>query len=313
MTYPYTLPDLEARFLPPSNWESNTFKNPETDHDIYYNFCLVPNAKGTIIALPGLSEFGEKYIETAHFFNNHDYNFYVIDWAYQGRSTRLKDNPHKRFSDGYESDLSDLHYLLSNIIKFNSPLYMLGHSMGGHIGLRYLHQCPDIINAAAFSAPMLGISDLKHTAKILTFLLPKLKFLFKKYIPGGKDWSEDSRINFKNDIFSNDKIRDKIHNAWSKTNPALQIGNVTFKWVYESLKSINFLNAPHVLSSISSPVLMAYADEEEIVMNDAIINASKVMPNAKLLCLENSKHEILMETDKVRAKFLNETLALFNL
>lgn len=312
MPYQFSLPTLETRFLPPLNWEPSNFKNPETGHIIHYSFCLVANPKGTVIALPGLSEFGEKYIETARFFNNEGYNFYVIDWAYQGRSTRFANNPHKRHSDGYENDLSDLHYLISNIAELNQPLYLLGHSMGAHIGLRYLHQHPNIINAASFSAPMLGITDLKYVSKALLFLLPKLHFLSKKYIPRGSDWSEDKRVNLKNNVFSHDKTRDKIHNAWSKTNPDLQVGNATIKWVYESLKSINFLKTQNILSAIKTPSLMAYADKEEIVSNEEIIKASHIMPYSTILPLSPSKHEILMETDAVRDKFLLETLKIFN-
>lgn len=162
MSYPYTLPDFEERFLPSENWEVDNFINPETDHKIYYSQALIKAPKGSVICLPGLSEFSEKYIETAKFFNVQGYNFFVIDWAFQGRSTRLDSNPNKRHSHGYETDVSDIDYFLTKVIKTNTDLYMLAHSMGGHIGLRYLATHNHNFKAASFSTPMLGIKSLRY-------------------------------------------------------------------------------------------------------------------------------------------------------
>lgn len=312
MAYPYTIPDLEDRFLPPDNWHCDEFTNPETGHNIHYASLQAPmNIKGTVCALPGLSEFTEKYIETAKFFTNHGYDFHVIDWAYQGRSSRLKRNPHKRHSDSYNTDISDLHFFIKNIIKPEIPLFMLGHSMGGNIGLRYIDQHPSVFKAAAFSAPMLGIEDLKKYYPLIKIILSILrKFLGESYVPGGKNWHKEARNSDGTDIFSNDKIRDSIHNIWCLSNPELQVGNPTFLWLWESLKSINTIETS--TSNINIPVLFALADKERLVDNNAIRKISSVLKNSKLLELKNCKHEILMETDEVRDVFLKKTLDLFN-
>ena len=304
-------PNLENRFLPPDNWQEEYFVNPETGHSVRYQFLLPATApRAIVIALPGLSEYGEKYIETARFFLDRQIGFYVIDWAYQGKSTRLKENPHKRHSDGYESDISDLHFLITNKINVTSPLFMLGHSMGGNIGLRYLIQYPETFKVAAFSAPMLGIYDLRHFYSPVKWLLHVLKPLYKHYIPGGKDWHESARSSDGNDIFSSDPVRDQVHNAWCLANTSLQVGNPTFKWLYESLKSINILKQT---KAIKTSTLFAYAGNEKLVDNDAIIKLSQNLENSKLLSLPDSNHEILMERDSIRDKFLEETLQIFSL
>ena len=309
MSLEYPLPDLKPRLLPPENWQRNDFLNPKTGHNIHYSFVLPENGKpnGIIVTLPGLSEFGEKYIETARFFSEQNYGFYVIDWAYQGRSMRFKENPQKRHSDGYETDISDLHYLISNIIKTDEPLYMLAHSMGSNIGLRYLIDHPAIFKSASFSAPMLGIRDLKYCHTLTRTLLRFLTPLHSFYVPDGKNWSE---TDYK--TFSHDPVRAGIQQQWSKSDRNLRIGNSTLKWIYESLKSIDILQNKNNLGKITIPVLLATADKEGLIDNAAIRKASQTMPDAKLLKLTNSKHEILMETDAVRDLFLNETLKLFN-
>ncbi|HPF77956.1 MAG TPA: alpha/beta hydrolase [Alphaproteobacteria bacterium] len=308
------LPDLEERFLPPTNWQSGEFYNPKTGHNIHYSFIPAPEqtAKGIVVTLPGLSEYGEKYIETARQLYQQDYGFFVIDWAYQGCSTRFKQNPQKRHSDGYEADISDLNFLIKNIIGTSLPLYMLAHSMGGNIGLRYLMQHPDIFTAASFSAPMLGIQDLKHIGWLVKPFLKALPFLHEKYIPGGKDWHESARKSNGEDIFSHDPIRDQVHNQWCLANPQLQIGNPTFKWIYESLKSISVLKDQKKLRNITIPFLLAVAEFDVLVNNGDIEHAAKIIPDAEFLFLKGAHHEILMETDDIRNKFIDKTLAVFN-
>ena len=309
MAYPYNLPDIEKRFLPDDSWKIGEFTNQETNHNIHYSYSLTNEPIGTVIILPGLSEFSEKYIETVNFFNKRNYNCYVIDWAYQGRSSRFKKNNHKRYSDGYNSDISDLNKFIKNFAPNETPLYMLGHSMGAHIGLRYLATQNHNIKAASFSTPMLGILDLKYFPLFLSYLFKPFSSF---YVPGGKNWHEGARKNDGTDIFSSDPIRDAAHTQWCLANSELQIGNATFKWLNESLKSISFLKKRDVLDNIKIPTLLAYAGKETLVDNDAIKNASMKIKSSIILELKNSKHEILMETDDIRDEFLNKTLALFN-
>ncbi len=305
------LPNLPECFLPPANWQSGDFDNPETGHHIHYNFVLPDNTpKGIIVALPGLSEFGEKYSELAHEVLQRGYSFYVIDWAYQGRSTRFKANPHKRHIDGYDADLSDIDYLISTIIGAEKPLFMLGHSMGGHIGLRYLQTHPDTIQAAGFTAPMIGIKDLRYTKHLLEFIFKYIKIFDKKYVPGGSDWSEKSRKSDGSDIFSNDPKRDQIHEAWSCTTPELQVGNVTIKWVYESLKSCRILNKQENIDRIKTPFVVSIAEQEVLVDNKSIKKFMCNFNSENLISLPNTKHEIFMEADESRSKFLNAFFAL---
>ncbi|MCI5060171.1 MAG: alpha/beta hydrolase [Alphaproteobacteria bacterium] len=310
-----TLPKLEKRFLPPKNWKSDVFLNPETNHKIHYNFLELPKnkkPKGIIVIPPGLSEFGEKYIETARDCVKKGYKVYVIDWAYQGRSTRLEDDPHKRTSDGYDADVSDLHFLISNIIKPEIPLFMMSHSMGGNIGLRYLVKYKDIFQAASFSAPMLGILRLKNVEFLAKSLVQLISLFENLYVRGSQDWHEGARKSDGQDIFSSDPKRDLVHNAWCLANPQLQVGSPNIKWIHESMNSIDMLRPDNVLTSLETPCLFAYAGLDALVDNEAIMNAAQKIPNASLLEFTDAKHEILMETDEIRDKFLKKTFELFD-
>lgn len=310
MTYPYPIPDLPTQFLPPNNWINDKFVSPKTQHEISYSKACIDNPKASIVILPGLSEFSEKYIETVRNLNENGFDCYVMDWAYQGRSSRYEGNAHKRHSNGYDSDLSDLDHLVKTIVPSNKPVHMLCHSMGGHIGLRYLIDYPNKIQTASLSAPMIDIKIFKKARWFLATLLSCCSKYRHAYIPKGRDWHIDNRKNDGSDIFSSDPLRDSVHNAWSLKDPALRIGNPTIQWLIETLKSIDTLESN--VRKIKIPVLMAVAGHEELVSNHDIRHAADKMAQASILELPDAKHEILMETNSIRGKFLQETVNLFD-
>jgi len=319
MEFSYPPSDLDDRFLAPSGWREHFYSNIGNKHIIRYGSVfpskqITPYPKAVVVMLCGLSEFCEKYFELAHDMLERGHAFWVIDWQYQGKSGRFIENPQKRHSDGYHTDLLDLHKFISGYVKPAAvhpdkgriPLVMIGHSMGGNIGLRYLSEYPGYFEAAAFSAPMTGISALKHypdqiLIDILRLLLP---LAGKCYIPGGQDWHEKMRKSDGTDIFSSDPVRDAIHNAWCTANPDLTIGSPTFRWLYESLKSCRIIRNEQKLKNINIPVMIALAGKERLVDNDATKKLSEYIQNCQITELQDANHEIIMERDDIRNQFL---------
>ena len=125
MAHNIVLPDLEEKYLPQSNWCVEKFHSPETGREIFYRTAFIEAAKAIIFILPGLSEYGEKYIETTRQLNEAGFNVAVMDWAYQGLSQRDSENPHKRQSDGVEKDIADLHHLITQEINTALPHFCL--------------------------------------------------------------------------------------------------------------------------------------------------------------------------------------------
>lgn len=309
-------PTLETRFLAPAGWITHSFTNEETGHRIHYG-RVYPQGKppaAVVVCLGGLSEFSEKYYEVAHDMLARGYAFWIMDWQYQGRSGRLDKFPHRRHSDGFEADISDLKKFVDDYIVPAAvhpdvgriPLVMLGHSMGGNIGLRFLAQYPKRFDAAAFTAPFLGIHNFSAAMKIfVASLAPFIPLIGRNYVPGGTDWQAAFRKGDGTDKFSADALRDTLHNIWSTTDEALQVGSPTFGWVSKALRSCALLRRKGVLESITIPVLVALAGREEIVENKDIRAAATRLPKGQLLEIEGARHEILMETDEYRNYFLN--------
>lgn len=299
---------LEQRFTEPKNFEWLYF---ERDSDFGLREIRLGHLKAkkpiaTAIILPGLSEFGEKYFELIRTLYAQNISAYVIDWFGQGKSGRYLKNPHKRHSYGFDQDIADLDMAIKSIIqpKTKMPLIMIGHSMGGHIGLRYLTQKHDVFSYAAFSAPLVGLREAALIpAMIAKAILNSAHAIASKhYVPGQSDWRIEQRENYGDNIFSSDPVRDRIHNFWCENDPELQQGGVTWGWVRAAYYSC--LRLQDHLHLIQTPITIAQAELDRIVDNKAIKKTAQET-NANFVELENAQHEIFMERDNIRDVFLS--------
>lgn len=318
MTEPQRIPqNLEPRFLQPTGWRWHSFTNPQGRRLRFGTVAPeshIPD--GVVIVLPGLSEFSEKYFELAHDLLKHNLSMWVLDWEGQGKSDRPLKNRQKRYSFGFDQDVADLHFFIEEYVKHAAvhpdvgriPLIMLAHSMGGNIGLRYLFRHPDSFACAAFTSPMIGIHAFRAIPKWLTRTVTLLSSLLlgKFYVKFTKgDWTPTMRLNPQNDILSSDPIRKQIQNKWSEADPALQVGEVTYKWVAEAVRSSHFVQKPHIAKNIHTPCFFGLAGQDKLVNNHAAKKFIARLPNAKMIELQDAKHEILMEEDGYRNIFLN--------
>ncbi len=300
---------LEPRFLEPEGWRWDYFTNAQGAR-IRFGAIDPANSAGIVVALPGLSEFGEKYFEVARDMLARNLSFFVIDWRGQGKSDRYLPNPHKRHSAGFGRDVADLHQLLTGHIlprAGNRPLFMLAHSMGGHIGLRHLSEHPGVFACAAFSAPMLGINGAHMIPASLRVPISSAlaAVMGTRYVFGGSDWDPHFRDQQAGAVLTSDPVRRAVHNAWCLRDPQLQVGNVTFGWIHEAMISCAKLTAPGAAETIRTPCLIAIAGQDKLVDNTATRAFAKRLPSAQILELKEAFHEILMERDELRDRFLS--------
>lgn len=310
-------PALTPRFQKPEGWRWHVFTTPQGKK---LRFGTVAPKEGVpdavVIVLQGLSEFCEKFYEVAHDMLDRNISVWAMDWQGQGLSDRHLKDRQKRHARDFDEDIADLHYFIREYVKHAAvhpdvgriPLVMLGHSMGGNIGLRYLEKHPDVFSCAAFSAPMIGIAGLNFAPSWAR--LP-LTALFKEvadqsYVFGGGPWTEKARAHPGKNIFSSDPVRDAVHNAWCLADPRLQVGNVTFGWLHAANISCATLQKPEVMRRIATPVMVALAGQDKLVNNGIARKALSHMPDARIVELRAAKHEILMESDRHRNQFLQE-------
>jgi len=266
---------------------------------------LAPH-QGTVLLLSGRGEFLEKYHETATDLTGRGFDVYSLDWRGQGLSSRMLANPQKGYVETYDDYLKDLNHFIQTIMtpSARGPYYLLAHSMGGHLGLRYLHDQCDLFKQTILTAPLVDIampSFLKTVLKVYVRGAVHLG-LGKNYVPGAGDSNPQANI-FENNKLTSDRRRFKRTNHQLIETPGLALGGVTHQWLYATFESIDRLLKAGFLEEIKTPILMVAAGKDRVVSNKAQENINVRLPLCRLVALEKSKHEILVEADDIRERF----------
>lgn len=267
---------------------------------------LAGAARGTIVILTGRAEFIEKYEETIGELAAEGFAIAVFDWRGQGGSDRFLDRRHRGHVVRIEDYLADLAAVLEHLERrrLPRPFLMLGHSMGGHVGLRYLRLEPDRFAGAVLSAPMLGIrlpmpAAMAHAICTVAIRLGAAHC----YAPGQGDFHPE-RLAREFHRLTSCEMRFQDLCRRLERMPELALGGVTYGWLAASLRSIALIRQPGFVEAITTPVLVCQAGCERIVSNRAMTEITRRLPRGRLLILPEARHELLRERDPIRQQFL---------
>lgn len=257
-----------------------------------------PKKRGTVIVAPGRTEFIEKYFEVARDLQARGFAVVVIDWPGQGLSDRLLKNPslgHIRNFGVYVEAL--VRGILALQKRMPRPWVALSHSMGGAIVLEAMRTNRLDVAAAAFSAPMWGIPIWFFQA---WYARTVRMFGFGAMAARPPPLEET----FENNQLTHDQKRWSLYRRLTDANPALAVGEPTVGWVVSSLNVFRALFMTGALDHLRNlPTLVGIAEEETVVKKSAQRKLARRFKAGKVLVVDGSGHEILMETDARRAEW----------
>jgi lysophospholipase len=265
-------------------------------------------ARGTAVILPGRAEFIEKYHETAAELAERGFAVATLDWRGQGGSDRLLDRRHRGHVVRVEEYLADLAGMLAWLERrrLPRPWVMLAHSMGGHVGLRHLHDDPVSFAGAVMSAPMFGIR-LRPMPEPLARAICEIALGLgagQRYAPGQRDFDLARCLFERNKVTTCPAHFEDLRRQLALT-PELALGGVTFGWLRASLRSIALTKRPGFVEAITTPVLVCQAGNERIVCNRSITALTRRLPHGRLLAFPEARHELLQEREPIRRRFLD--------
>ncbi|WP_417464474.1 alpha/beta fold hydrolase [Kordiimonas sp.] len=293
----------------------NYFTSSDDEQIRYARFpaSKVIEPKGTIIFMPGRTEFIEKFLEDVHIFNQLGFACAAMDLRGQGMSYRPHPNREKHFVRSFDPHIDDVRQFFEQklIGKMPKPFILMGHSAGSHVILRFLHDCPGYADAAITVAPMVKI----FTGGLPKFIVNGLPMLMRAlgrgaaYIPGHTAFKE-GRWGWRKKLTHDDeRFKDEDYFIQEKDR-RLAVGGATYRWLHEAIKSCDKLNEPGYPEAIATPVLMLQAEKDRIVDNDAQTAFAARLPHGRLVVIKGAMHEILKETDEIRGE-LWEAIAEF--
>jgi len=262
--------------------------------------------KATVLLLNGHREFLEKYSEFIEDFQNRSFNVYSIDHRGQGLSDRALKDRRKSHNPDLNKLVSDINEYCTVKIKpdqLNHPFYIVAHSLGSHLALRYLAEYPNVVGKALLLSPF---TDLTNRASIFVWF-SKIYFWLMNAIGFAEAFAAGqakgrNMINHKQ-AFSK-LTHDEKRYQWSQDalieNPDLFIGGVTYGGAAGTVKSLKKLVQEDYLHNIKTPILCLLSEEEYVVNNKSTISLLENIDSATVEFIAGARHEIYREKDEIR-------------
>ena len=273
--------------------------------------------KGALVFASGQGEPYIKYNELYFDLLKMGYSpIYTLDHRGQGFSQRIIKDPKKGYVDSFSYYIQDFNTFLKRaVLKDNNKnLFLLTHSTGGAITLLYLmedNKRHNIFNAAAFSTPLIKMNTMPIPygfGKWFAKALCKSKKLCLQYAPGKAKLNAYKRF-FLNPLTSN-KIRWKQTQRLARKSGDVWFNGPTVKWAHEAYKTRHLFK--NYKGKVQTPILFLQADGDLLVKGKPQkFFCKKLAKRCQLIRMKKSKHEILMEKDRVRNKALKHIDAFF--
>ena len=262
-------------------------------------------AKGTILLFPGRTEYIEKYARTADSMGALGYAMATIDWRGQGLSDRALKDPNTGHVEDFEHYQFDVRAMIDAVRSkgMPEPFYLIGHSMGGSIGLRALMKGAGI-KAAVFTAPMWGIQInrlMRPVAFSVCWAADRLGF-GHAYAPGTKRLAYVEETSFEGNALTTDRGMFDYMRRQIKAHPQLALGGPSLHWLGQALAECRSLARK---PSPTIPALTFLGSRESIVDAAPIRDRMSRWPNSRLEIFEGAEHEIMMESPDRRRRFLD--------
>ena len=235
----------------------------------------------------GFAEHSGRYVHFAEYFLKHGYSVYVPNHRGHGKS-----EGERAFVNKFDDFVLDLKKFIEQVKRWENvdKIFLVGHSMGGAIALRYALKYPDDLKTVIASGAGLILtanvsSFLRMMAKVLSKIVPKMK-IESKIDPN--ILTHDKEIAQK---YANDPLVFKFTTA--------RLGAEMFSAGDDTLKQAHKLKVP---------ILILHGGEDMLVSprGSQIFFENIPIEDKKLIIYPGLYHEIFNETE--REKVLKDVL-----
>lgn len=251
---------------------------------LHYRTCEVEDPRAALLVAHGLFEHSRRYEEFTAFMAAHGFSSFVLDFRGHGASEGRRG--HARSFDILLQDLDRFRREVQGLVPVQLPLFLVGHSLGGLVGLRYLEE----YDAAAFrgaviTSPWLGTAvDVPRwqvlAAAVLNRILPAFPFPFR-LDPDDLTQDPERATDYREDPLIHSTITPRLFTETSSAiEAALRRGD-----------------------RIGVPVLFLLAGGDRIVDTERSLAFARSLPseNITVEVLEGHYHEVLQERERAAA------------
>src|SRR3954469_19078385 len=254
---PMKLVDIPANPVP-EGATAGTLKTADGVLLRYARFDPPAGRKGTLVVLPGRSEFIEKYFEVVRDARARGFAVAILDWRGQGLSERALPNARKGHVYDFSEYDRDLEAFVKEIVLPDcpAPYFALGHSMGAAVLIRSVQQGRRWFDRIVLSGPMIslvraaGSPYVRATARFL-----RLAGMGRSYVPGGGG-TPINTLPFAGNRLTSDPVRYARTAAVIEADPSLAIGSPTVAWIDSAFKAMAEFADPAYAGRLRQPLLL---------------------------------------------------------
>jgi lysophospholipase len=260
-------------------------------------------ARGSVILSGGRTEPIEKYFETADELAARGFVVLSHDWRGQGLSQRLLPDRLKGHAAGSDDFVADYAALIAAFeARLPKPWLAVGHSMGGCLTALVLARGETRLAGAVLSAPMLGL----YTAPIPPAATRMLAGALTALGLGGLGTPGGPVASFEDNVLTHDPARYARNVGQIVAHPELSLGPPTWSWLAFAFRAIAELRTGPGAPKVASPVTIVAAGADRIVDNTGTKLVAGRFPHGRYVEAPGAFHEVLQETDEIRAVFWRE-------
>jgi lysophospholipase len=274
-------------------------------------FPALGAARGSVVLSPGRTEPIEKYFEVAAELTARGFVVLAHDWRGQGLSQRLLLERLKGHAVGYHDVLADYRALIDTFeARLPAPRLAVGHSMGGGLTALALAKGERRFAAAVLSAPMFGIFTPPLPPPVTRVLAATLSAagLGGGMVPGASLTAPPEP--FETNVLTHDPARYARNVEQITLHRDLALGPPTWGWLDFAFAAIAELRGGAGVAAVPIPVTVIAAGADRLVDNRVVRLVTDRFPRGEYIEIAGAHHEILQETDAIRAVFWREFDAL---
>ena len=270
-------------------------------------FPATGTPRGSVVLSGGRTEVIEKYFEVIAELTGRGFVVLAHDWRGQGLSHRLLPDRHLGHAQGFKDFLADYALLIDAYeSQLPKPWIAVGHSMGGCLTLLALAQGESRFAGAALSAPMLALHTggiPRPIGKLLAGGLTAIgrgggSVLGRKISP--------IAVPFEENVLTHDRARYARDQAQVEACPDLALGGPTWGWLNFAFTAIDVLQRGAGVMRIAAALTVVAAGDDKLVDVVGQRAVTARVPGARFVEIAGAYHEILQETDDVRAVWWKE-------
>lgn len=147
-----------------------TFKGTDGLELFYQSWQTQENAKATIAIIHGMGEHSNRYINIVNHFVTRGYDIHAFDLRGNGRSHGQRGHINSWIE--IRNDISAFLDLIKR--QSDTPLFILGHSLGGVVALDYCTRYPEGLQGVIASSPAIGKTGVPAILWVLARILNRI-------------------------------------------------------------------------------------------------------------------------------------------